>query len=220
MSKLIITPSENKIGDDITITSYGLNFEGYNSFGYVIYSPFGNCQIYSVAQAKEILSYDRKVAIQAFKDIFATVQKNQMIIDIPSSYQGQADEIFKEYVTFRTPYTNTTGSEMIVYLINMKKFYYNEEKIESPNAALLNKLIEKRKQEPIIIQITDDLLYIWNSHEVIRDISYYNNIIVNIISHQKKIEFIQKYIIDMFSQQKCFRFDEDLKAIVINLNKN
>lgn len=217
MSKLILTPYESIVQEECITTNYGLKFEGNSSFGYVEYSPFGNCQIYSVAQAKHILYCNRDTAIQAFTDIFQIVQKNQMMIDIPYFMQGAVDEIFKGCITLKTPYINTTGNEMVIYLINMSKFYYNDEKIESPNETLLVQLFEKWKNNDLVVQVSSDLLHKYSSYSLIKK-NLNKNITYNIsLYHDTNKESEENYYKSLFDsgEMRFIKIDENIKADLI-----
>jgi len=85
-------------------------------------NPFENCQIFSIKPFQSILL--KTITDFQLKNVIKTciktcyINKKMLMIDVNETYSEQIERVFK--VHSKTPYVNFTGSNMIIYLLNLK----------------------------------------------------------------------------------------------------
>lgn len=88
------------------------------------FSPFGNCQVSSIANVYTILATkaDGKSLFQMFLEDWKNMGfvKNQIMIDVKKDYMKQVQQeciAAEKRIVFHKCYENLTGSEMVMFLI-------------------------------------------------------------------------------------------------------
>lgn len=121
--------SQHKGESEVGIYKCELNNSNRN---YFIVTPgvTGNCQISAVAHANTILMYSSDIKKQ-FAEIFNFGRKIALV-DINRRYVKSLKEHLDKYILSHTPYISTNGSEMDIFLIDVRNIYNelrkNEEK--------------------------------------------------------------------------------------------
>ena len=88
------------------------------------YSPFGNCQIFSIAHFRQFLDvfgWELEV-FKAFSNrLYQSLPKSTLIIDINVSEveHKKFKENFKSIIKAEMPYVNRTGSNMCIFLLDV-----------------------------------------------------------------------------------------------------
>lgn len=91
---------------------------------YITKSPLSNCQTYCLGGINNIIYIYRDDSLEILKEIFLRVEKKQMLIDISEKwFQKFENLIKKENFIFSTPYVNSTGSNMVMCLVNMYRLF-------------------------------------------------------------------------------------------------
>lgn len=84
-------------------------------------NPFDNCQIGCAAQGQVIFNSGKAEALLYINEFRATAAKRLMVVDLPHR-QGLLDVVRSIFnpneIIFETPYRNTTGSAMIMMLLD------------------------------------------------------------------------------------------------------
>lgn len=85
----------------------------------VVMSPVGNCQTFSVRQAKEMLNLKDDEFGEFLAKMSYSVGRKQMIIDLEKSISEKLISKIEPYANkiMSLPYTSTNGSEMVLYLV-------------------------------------------------------------------------------------------------------
>lgn len=94
------------------------------TFGYIIRSPFGNCQISTFNNFQGVLSnFSGKELKAVLRSIYPKSDKTSLLVDISTGYSGKLEKEFnKDEIKFKTPYTNNTGSNMCMYLLHFQNY--------------------------------------------------------------------------------------------------
>lgn len=84
--------------------------------------PTGNCQLYSLYNAKVILQLPIAERKAEFYKIWKAFQMRSLVlIDIQVSYESKVEEIFpKQNILVKSNYNSSNGSSMMLYLINQR----------------------------------------------------------------------------------------------------
>ena len=88
----------------------------------VIENPTGNCQLFSVKYFNDALrmSDSDEMMKNIIRDFKALASKPQMLVDVDQSYEGRLDKLFRpEQFLVKSKYTNGTGSNMMICVINL-----------------------------------------------------------------------------------------------------
>jgi hypothetical protein len=93
--------------------------DGYNVF-YINHSPTSNCQIFSIGNTYQIIEH-RKAISKILSTIYDFVGKPQFFIDIEKIIKKEIIAILEPYTIriIETPYTNTTGTKMVLCIIQL-----------------------------------------------------------------------------------------------------
>lgn len=126
--------------NNITIESINSEFGGnwrvkhkniYDSTDTIIrfiHSPTANCQIMSLSPAQYLFQASYFPTLEHTelflkKIIKEYCSKNLLFIDIEPKYDKEILKLFgKENIHLKSPYTNITGNNLILYLLKMEKF--------------------------------------------------------------------------------------------------
>lgn len=121
---------------------------------WITQAPTANCQIFSIGGFDKLMNecgtwipyeeeeeneeddwyddgghYECNVARlkEEVHAIFKMVGKPQLLIDVydQSQFTGPIEELFAGCVNKKTPYRNTTGRDMVMYIINLYEFFRN-----------------------------------------------------------------------------------------------
>ncbi len=104
-------------------TIYSLTVDGYFIGPYIISSPFGNCQNFSINQVQNFidLNFTEEEIRKFFILIKQSLGKSLFVIDVCSFKSKQILELFK-FATKKVKslsYTSTNGTKMILHLIQI-----------------------------------------------------------------------------------------------------
>ncbi len=87
----------------------------------IIPTPTGNCQVYSIGNSKLLFHhvFTKQEILSILKECQKIGNKNQLLIDIESSYEDKVEDIFSKYhIVFKQQYANTKyGTKMTMYLL-------------------------------------------------------------------------------------------------------
>jgi hypothetical protein len=90
---------------------------------FIVGSPFGNCQSYSIISAFKLLELNKEELLKLFKLLVFEVGKTQFVIDIKYEISEELlqnlDFLIKDKYTME--YESTNHSNMILYLIQLKR---------------------------------------------------------------------------------------------------
>ncbi len=110
--------------DKLQYQQYNKDIQIKNNLGYVynlyiVGYPTVNCQISSVGMAENIRHFNDEEDLKKLMLILRDNTCNQILIDI---YHSKVDDILNKFkpfttITFNTPYTNTSGSNMNMILL-------------------------------------------------------------------------------------------------------
>ena len=97
---------------------------GYSFDLTIIKYPTGNCQVHSIAYANHLFQWTEGVKIEIHNILNACYAELKMIpklaiVDVNAQWIPKVDECFN--VLTKTPYKSTNGSDMCLYLVNLKK---------------------------------------------------------------------------------------------------
>jgi hypothetical protein len=82
-------------------------------------SPTANCQVMSVSNFADIV-VSSPDPIEQVREIEQFTRKPLMLVDVKERLSARIEEVFKERIHLKAPYTSTNNSEMVIYLINVK----------------------------------------------------------------------------------------------------
>jgi hypothetical protein len=88
---------------------------------YFTVMPTSNCQLAAVGSFYTLLSHPKK--LEVFKLLASLLGQNVMLIDIQLTYAARVDELVTEAKTpviLRTPYLSTNGSNMVMFLVDIR----------------------------------------------------------------------------------------------------
>ena len=86
--------------------------------------PFGNCQIFVVGWFCHLLKFCKTkedILKQVYEIQKCADNRKLMMIDVNINLVEEVEEVFKNKIHKKTPYTNTNGSRMCMFLINLSK---------------------------------------------------------------------------------------------------
>lgn len=93
---------------------------------HMVGSPTGNCQIFSIIYANQILHVNYTEAQQkaSFKEHYTySGHKNMMLIDVNTNLESRVEALFgSDYIVFKSPYISTNATKMTIYLIRTEVF--------------------------------------------------------------------------------------------------
>lgn len=96
-----------------------VNSNGYSANISLIYSPFGNCQNFSIAYFNNILStFSNEDVTKAVQICSARVDKHLLLIDVATIYTVRIEKIFTNIV-FKNDYVSTNNSYMTIFMIKI-----------------------------------------------------------------------------------------------------
>ena len=84
-------------------------------------SPFGNCQSFSLIQARYIKYMEADDIKPFLKSLAGIVKRKQMIIDLNNDISDDIINKLKQYTIniVSTPYISTNGSKMVMHIIQL-----------------------------------------------------------------------------------------------------
>lgn len=120
--------------------------DGYSIW--ITQAPTANCQVFSIGAFDKLVEHcsewvgadehddddddnegghfntNMEEFKKEIKHLHRVVGKNQVLIDTyaNSDYMAPVEELFKDCITFKQEYRNTTNRSMVMYLINLQKF--------------------------------------------------------------------------------------------------
>jgi hypothetical protein len=101
-----------------------INHSSGANIGVLHKEPFHNCQICAIGNFAGFLSSlaDNNIAQDYLVEIHKETNKTQLLIDVKDSWANRIESIFnKNEIIFKQPYTNNTGSHMIMYMLQYTK---------------------------------------------------------------------------------------------------
>lgn len=89
----------------------------------IVHSPFGNCQTFSLMQAKQIRWLDKRDVKILLKELYKTTEKTQFVIDLQYEI---VEEIIAKLSPFcfeikKMEYESTNRSSMVLCLVQINK---------------------------------------------------------------------------------------------------
>jgi hypothetical protein len=87
----------------------------------IVHSPFGNCQTFSLMQAKQLIHLSDSELSLFLEKVCRVTDKTQMVIDLQA---GMSKEIFPKLEPLckhiqKIVYTSTNGSSMVLCLVKI-----------------------------------------------------------------------------------------------------
>lgn len=96
----------------------------YENWPFYIISPFGNCQMFSLGNAKSLTIKDPEKAKKYIEYIKSTIEKKLCMLDLNAECTEKVLAIFKPFInedfTKVTPYVNGNDSPMNLVIIKFK----------------------------------------------------------------------------------------------------
>jgi hypothetical protein len=86
-------------------------------------SPTSNCQTASIGQFCNISNFSKEDILFMLKTLWSKTPRNQLLFDVHLSDCDKLEECFPSDVLVKQKYTNSTGSEMCLYLIYVTRTF-------------------------------------------------------------------------------------------------
>jgi len=110
-----------------------LLYDGYpaisriqDSSSMIVHSPFANCQSFCINNTIGLIQLPvatPEYLIELFKEIFNDIGKNQFVIDVAQISEKSIIDRLAFLISYKQAmyYTNTNGTPMVLYLIQLDK---------------------------------------------------------------------------------------------------
>jgi len=128
-NNIILTSDAKYISNESEIDNYRFEYKN-PSRNYFIVTPgvTANCQIAAVAYAHTIILYSSDIKKQ-FAELYKC-GRNILLLDLNKRYIDELKKHVSKYIIGNMPYQSTNGSEMEIFLIDVRKLFIELNKNE------------------------------------------------------------------------------------------